>query len=65
MAQTIWVNGSYIKAVEAADVDTVIANKIEIVDDSRIESPATWPISEPQGPQPCGDRRRQMRPRRP
>ncbi|WP_119275124.1 sensor histidine kinase [Taklimakanibacter deserti] len=37
--ETIWVNDSYIKAVEAADVDAVIANRIEIVDDSRIEPP--------------------------
>jgi signal transduction histidine kinase len=37
--ETIWVNGSYIKAVEAADVDAVIANKIEIVDDSKIDPP--------------------------
>jgi len=37
--ETIWVNDSYIKAVEAADVDAVIANRIEIVDDARIEPP--------------------------
>lgn len=37
--ETIWVNESYIKAVEAPDVDTVIANRIEIVDDAKIEPP--------------------------
>lgn len=37
--ETIWVNDSYIKAVEAADVDAVIANRIEIVDDAKIEPP--------------------------
>jgi signal transduction histidine kinase/PAS domain-containing protein len=37
--ETIWVNDSYIKAVEAADVDAVIADKIEIVDGSKIEPP--------------------------
>lgn len=36
---TIWVNDSYIKAVEASDVDAVIAGHIEIVDDARIEAP--------------------------
>jgi signal transduction histidine kinase len=37
--ETIWVNDSYIQAVEAVDVDAVIANKIEIVDDTKIEPP--------------------------
>ena len=38
--ETIWVNESYIKAVEAPDVDAVIANRIGIVDDAKIEAPA-------------------------
>lgn len=37
--ETIWVNDSYIRAVEAKDVDAVIAGKVEIVDDTRIEAP--------------------------
>ena len=37
--ETIWVNDSYIKAVEAKDVDAVITGKIEIVDDTKIEVP--------------------------
>lgn len=37
--ETIWVNESYIKAVEARDVDAVIANRIGIVDDAKIEPP--------------------------
>ncbi|HTN96505.1 MAG TPA: hypothetical protein VL101_05980, partial [Nordella sp.] len=38
--ETIWVNESYLKAVEAPDVDTVIANRIGIVDDAKIEPPS-------------------------
>jgi signal transduction histidine kinase len=37
--ETIWVNDSYIKAVEAPDIDAVIAGKIEIIDDAKIEPP--------------------------
>lgn len=37
--ETIWVNESYIQAVEAPDVDAVIANRIAIVDDAKIEAP--------------------------
>jgi len=37
--ETIWVNDSYIKAVEAKDVDAVINGKIEIVDEAKIEVP--------------------------
>jgi signal transduction histidine kinase len=37
--ETIWVNDSYIKAVEAPDVDAVIAGKIDIIDEAKIEPP--------------------------
>ena len=62
--EMIWVNDSYIKAVEAADVDAVIAGQDrDCSTDAKIEPPAGEPVGKPQGPQPCGDRRRQMRPR--
>lgn len=38
--ETIWVNDSYIRAVEAPDIDAVIASKIELIDETRIEMPA-------------------------
>lgn len=37
--ETIWVNDSYIKAVEARDIEAVIAGRIEIIDEAKIEAP--------------------------
>jgi signal transduction histidine kinase len=36
----IWVNSAYLKAVEVASVDAVIAGRIELVDINRVEPPA-------------------------
>ena len=64
--ETIWVNDSYIKAVEAARCrcrHRRAGSRSSI--DAKIEPPPRRPVGKPQGPQPCRDRRRQMRARHP